>query len=131
MKNKKLVIALVALVAVVGLMLGLWMANRPETAQGTKAFTVTVVHSDGTEKTFSYTTDEEYLGAVLEAEGLIAGEKGPYGLTVITVDGEEAVWDRDSAYWCLYVAGEYAVTGVSETPVNDGDVFKLEYTKYE
>ena len=131
MKNKKIVIALVALVAGVGLMLGVWAANRPETSEGTKAYTVTVVHADGSQKVFEYTTDAEYLDDALMEEGLIAGEEGPYGLTLITVDGEDAVWETDNAYWSLYIGQEYATTGLSDTPVNDGDVFKLEYTRFE
>ncbi len=131
MKNKKLILALFAFVAVAGLLLGVWAANRPETTEGTKSYTVTVVHSDGAVKEFSYTTDEEYLADALVAEGLIAGDEGPYGLTVITVDGEDAVWDTDNAYWSLVINGEYATTGASETPVNDGDAFRLEYTKFE
>ena len=131
MKNKKIVIALVALVAVVGLMLGVWAANRPETSEGTKAYTVTVVHGDGSQKVFEYTTDAEYLDDALMEEGLIAGEEGPYGLTLITVDGEDAVWETDNAYWSLYIGQEYATTGLSDTPVNDGDIFKLEYTRFE
>ena len=129
MKNKKLVFAAIALVAIVGVLVGVWMMNRPQTTEGTKAYTVTVVHADGSEKAFSYTTDEEYLGAALVAEGLISGDEGPYGLVIITVDGEDAVWEKDNAYWSLYVGDEYAVTGISETPVNDGDSFKLEYTR--
>lgn len=131
MKNKKLILAVIAFVAVIGLLLGVWAANRPETTEGTKTYTVTVVHSDGSTKEFSYTTDEEYLADALVAEGLIAGDEGPYGLTVITVDGEDAVWDTDNAYWSLIINGEYATTGASETPVNDGDAFGLEYTKFE
>jgi len=131
MKNKKLVIALVALVAVVGILLGVWMMNRPQTTEGTKAYAVTVVHSDGSQKEFEYKTDEAYLGDALVAEGLIAGDEGPYGLVIITVDGEDAVWDTDQAYWSLYIGEEYATTGISETPVNDGDSFKLEYTRFE
>lgn len=129
--NNRTMTALIALIALVGMLMGTWMTNRPETTEGTKAYTVTVIHSDGSQKEFSYKTDEEYLGAALVAEGLIAGEEGPYGLTVITVDGEDAVWDTDSAYWSLYIGEEYATTGVSETPVNDGDSFKLEYTRFE
>ena len=131
MKNKKQILALVALIAVVGILVGVWMMNRPETTQGIKSYTVTVVHSDGSEKVFEYRTDAEYLADALVAEGLIAGEDSEFGLTVITVDGEDAVWDTDSAYWALYIGQEYANTGVSSTPVNDGDSFKLEYTKYE
>ena len=128
MKNKKLILALGAFVLVIALLLGLWMANRPETTTGTKAYTVTVVHSDGSKKAFSYTTDEEFLGAALVAEGLIAGDEGPYGLTIITVDGEDAIWDVHNAYWALFVGEEYAVTGIDSTPVNDGDSFKLVFT---
>ena len=92
---------------------------------------MTVVHADGSQKVFEYTTDAEYLDDALMEEGLIAGEEGPYGLTLITVDGEDAVWETDNAYWSLYIGQEYATTGLSDTPVNDGDVFKLEYTRFE
>ena len=128
MKNKKLIIIAVAVVAVIAILLGIYAATRPETAAGFKSFTVTVVHEDGSSKDFSYTTDEEYLGAVLVAEGLIAGEEGPYGLTMITVDGEDAVWEESGAYWALFVGEEYGTTGVDTTPVYDGSTFKLVYT---
>ena len=128
MKNKKLILALGAFVLVIALLLGVWMANKPQTTEGTKAYTVTVVHSDGSEKAFSYTTDEEFLGAALVAEGLIAGDEGPYGLTIITVDGEDAIWDVHNAYWALFIGEEYATTGIDSTPVNDGDSFKLVFT---
>ena len=128
MKNKKLLIAVVAVVAVIAVMLGVYFATRPETTQGSKSFQVSVVHADGTTKVFDYTTDEEYLGAVLVAEGLIEGEEGPYGLMINAVDGETASWDENQSYWALYVGEEYAVTGIDMTPVNDGDSFTLEYT---
>ena len=128
-KNSKIIIIVVAVVVVIALFLGVWLTNRPETTQGSKTFTVEVVHSDGSSKTFTYHTDEEYLGPVLLAEGLIAGEESQYGLTVITVDGEDAVWESDGAYWALFVGEEYGTTGVDTTPVNDGDSFKLVYTK--
>ena len=128
MKNKKLVIAAVALVLVVALMAGIWMATRPETAEGAKAYAVTVVHSDGPQKVFLYRTDAEFLDDALLAEGLIAGEEGPYGLTIITVDGEDAVWDSDNAYWAIWIGEEMATTGISEIPVYDGSSFRLEYT---
>ena len=128
MKNKKLVIAAVALVVVIGLMLGIWMAARPETQEGSKAYTVTVVHKDGTVKNFAYRTDAEYLAEALLEAGLVSGEDSQYGLTIITVDGEAAVWEKDNAYWAIWIGEEMAMTGASETPVYDGSVFKLEYT---
>ena len=128
MKNKKLVIAAIALAVVIGLMAGVWFATRPETEAGSKAYTVTVVHKDGSVKDFSYRTDKEYLAGALLEEGLVSGEDTQYGLTIITVDGEEAVWATDNAYWAIWIGEEMAMTGASETPVYDGSSFKLEYT---
>ena len=128
-KNTKLIVAVIALVVVIAALLCVYAVTRPETSQGAKTFTVEVVHADGSTKTFTYHTDEEYLGAVLLAEGLIAGEEGPYGLTIITVDGEDAVWETDNAYWSIMVNGAYGESGVDATPVNDGDLFRLVYTK--
>ena len=128
-KNSKIIIAVIAVIVVIAVFLGVYAATRPETSQGAKTITVEVIHSDGSSKSFTYHTDEEYLGPVLLAEGLIAGEESQYGLTVITVDGEDAVWETDGAYWALFVGEEYGTTGVDTTPVNDGDSFKLVYTK--
>ena len=128
MKNKKLLLAVVALVVVVAVMASVYISTRPETAEGAKAYSVTVVHSDGTSKDFELHTDAEYLDEALLDEGLIAGEEGPYGLTVITVDGEDAVWDTDNAYWCIWIGEEMATVGISEIPVYDGSSYTLEYT---
>ena len=128
MKNKKLLVVVLALILVVGAMFGLYMATRPETAAGAKTITVTVVHGDGSSKDFTYNTDEEYLGPVLLAENLVVGEMGPYGLVISAVDGEEAVWEVNGAYWALFVGDEYATTGADTTPVYDGSTFRLEYT---
>ena len=128
MRNKKLAIAAIALVVVIGLMLGVWMTTRPETEAGSKAYTVTVVHKDGTVKDFAYRTDAEYLAEALLEEGLVSGEESQYGLTIITVDGEDAVWETDNAYWAIWIGEEMAMTGASEIPVYDGSTYKLEYT---
>ena len=128
--SKKTWIALGALIVVVALLVGVYFLTRPETQQGDKHFTITVVHSDGTEKTFECYTDEEFLGAVLLAEGIITGHEDQYGLVIDSADGEEAIWERDGAYWSLYVGEEYATTGISTTPVEDGASYKLVYEKF-
>lgn len=127
MKNKKLILAAVALVAVVALLVGVWFLTRPDTQEGAKTITVTVVHKDKTEKTFTYHTDEEFLGKVLYAEGLIKNEGADEGMFDI-VDGEKADWNENKSYWSLYQGEEYAMQGVDTTPINDGDTFKLVYT---
>lgn len=128
MKNKKLVLAVVALVAVVALFVGVYFATRPEVSDGGKTITVAVVHKDGTEKSFTYHTEAEYLAEVLVSEGLIEGQTSEFGLMVSTVDGELADWNVDQGYWALYVGEDYAVTGADATPIHDGDSFKWVYT---
>ena len=127
-KNTRLIIGVVILVVVIAVLIGVYLGARPQTSEGAKTFTVEVVHSDGTSKTFTYHTDEEYLGTVLLAEGLLVGEDSTYGLYILEVDGERAVYEEDGAYWSLEVNGEYAMQGADQTPVNDGDAFRLVYT---
>ncbi len=130
MKNKKLILTAIAIVAAIAVMAGVFLATRPETAAGAKHITVTVVHADSSEKVFEYDTDEEYLGSVLLNEGLVEGEEGPYGLVISAVDGEEAIWEVSQSYWAILVGpnDEFATTGADGIVLNDGDVFKLVYT---
>ena len=128
MKNKKLILIAVAVVAVIAVLLGVYAATRPETAAGEKTITVIVVHKDNTQKEFTFVTEEEFLGPVLLAEGIAEGEEGPYGLTILSVDGETADWNVDGSYWALFIGNEYATTGADTTPINDGNVFRLVYT---
>ena len=127
MSKKKLFVAIAALVVIVGLLLGLYFATRPRTQEGTKTFTVTVVHKDGSSKDFTYTSDEEFVGTVLQEKGLVEGEMGQYGLYIKMVDGEKAVYEEDAAYWGFYIGEEYAQTGIDQTPIEDGKVYKLVY----
>ena len=131
MKNKTwiwIVAAVLALALLVGGMVALYLKFRPQAQDGHKSITVTVVHKDGTEQVFSYDTEEEYLGTLLQAEGLIEGEEGPYGLMISTVDGELADWNVDQSYWALYIGEEYATTGIDTTPIQDGTAYSLVYT---
>lgn len=93
--------------------------------------TVEVVHADESTKEFTYTTTEEMLGAVLLAEELVVGEQTEYGLMISEVDGEQAIYEVDNAYWGLMINGEYAQTGVDSTPVEDGSTYSLVYTPAE
>lgn len=128
MKNKKVILALAALVVIAAVFIGVYFATRPETVEGAKTFTLTVIHKDETSKEFEFHTDEEYLGTVLMDEGLLDGEMGEFGLYIKSVDGEVADYDVDGAYWALYEGEEYAMQGIDLTPIEDGDTFKLVYT---
>ncbi len=128
MNSKKTFFTVIALVALVAIMAGIWIFVRPKVQQGAKTITVTVVHSDGDTKEVTYHTDEEYLGALLVAEGLITGHNDKYGMVIETVDGEEAVWEKNGAYWAIYVNDEYGMVGVDKQTIADGDHFKLVFT---
>ena len=128
MKQKRMILASAALAAAVVLLLGLYFMTRPATQEGSKSFTVQVVHADGTTKEFRYTSDEEYVGTVLIEAGLIDGEEGAWGMYIETVDGEEAVYETDGAYWALYVGEEYATQSIELTPIEDGGTYSLVYT---
>ena len=127
-QNKKIIIAAVAVVALIAILLGVWFATRPETTQGSKTITVEVVHKDGSTKSFTCHTDEEYLGPVLDAENIAQGEEGPYGLYIKVADGEKAVYEEDGAFLALKQDGVDTPASADQTPIQDGDSFSLVYT---
>lgn len=104
------------------------LEETPAPNEGEATFTVIVVHKDGSEKEFTYTTTEPYVGPVLTADGLLEGNDGPYGLEITKVDGEQAIYTEDNAYWAVYEGEAYAMQGIDTTPVVDGAVYKLVYT---
>ena len=126
--NKKRIIAIVAAVLVIALVATGCSVLRPQTQEGMKSFTLTIVHKDGTSKDMNLKTDEEFLGAYLEEEGIIKGEEGQYGIFIKEVEGEKAVYEEDNAYWAFYEGEEYAMQGIDLTPITDGAVYKLIYT---
>ena len=127
MKKQWILIA-AAIVLVIALLLGVYFITRPPVQEGSKTITVTVVHKNETSKDFTYHTDEEYLGPVILDNGLVEGENGQFGLYIKVVDGEQAIYEVDNAYWSLYVGEEAAMQGADLTPIVDGGVYKLVYT---
>ena len=89
-----------------------------------KEFTVTVTHQNGEEKTFTITSDKKTVGEALLDENLITVESG----MVLTVDGETVKFEDDGKYWAFYIDGDYALTGVEKTKIEEGKAyaFKVE-----
>lgn len=93
--------------------------------EGSKVMDFTVVDKEGNTHLYTIHTDAETVGqALLELE-LIAGEEGPYGLYIQSVLGQTLDYDTDKMYWGFYVNGEYAMTGVDQTPVIEGERYML------
>ena len=107
-RNGKLIAGMVAVLLAAGGMAGLYGLSQPDPQAGEKTISVEVVHRDESTREFTYQTDAEYLGEVLLSEGLLEGEQGPYGLYIICVDGEEAIYEVDQSYWAFYQGEEYA-----------------------
>ena len=97
--------------------------------EGKRVFDFGVFDLEGNETWFEIHTDEEVVGAALLAEGRIAGDAGPYGLYVKSVNGITADYDKDKVYWAFYVNGEYGTAGVDVTEIKEGDVYSFRISK--
>ena len=96
--------------------------------EGQKTFFFTAVDTDGKETKWEIHTDEKVEGKALLAFGLIAGDDGPYGLYVKTVNGVTVDYDKDGKYWAFYEGESLAPKGVDQTDITEGAlyVFKAE-----
>ncbi len=137
MKNvmkSKVVLSVLSLVLIVAVALTLSACgNDSNTNKGDakveKSFVFKVVDLDGSEKSFDIKTDAKTVGEALVAEKLISGEQGDYGLMVDTVNGIKYDYNADGAYWAFYVNGEYAMSGVDTTEIDETAVYSFVATK--
>lgn len=131
MKNKKFLVAALALALVVALMAGVYLATRPQAVDGGKNVTVVIVYEDGSEKKLEYATECEYLAELLLEKELVTGYASEqYGFTIESVDGITLDWATDGAYWALYEGDAYATESAAGIALIDGGVYKLVYEKF-
>ena len=138
-----LCLALIAAIALTAM--GCDQAKTPETPETTVAgdetaaltvkgegatlFYFNVVDKDGNETKFEIHTDKTIVGDALLELGLIAGEEGPYGLYVKTVNGITADYNVDGTYWAFYVGDDYGMTGVDLTEIQAGATYAFKVSK--
>lgn len=122
--KKKIIIGLVALVAVVVAFIAIYFIFREKPVEGNKEIVIKVVDSDEKVTTYELKTDAKYLKEAMdEAEGLTySGTEGDFGMMVDTVNGVRADYTLDGAYWSFLINDEYCNYGISEQPIEDGDV---------
>ena len=84
-----------------------------ELGEGDKLFYFDVTFSDGETSSYAIHTDAETVGEALAALDMIEGENGMYN----TVCEQTLDWETDHMYWAFYIDGEYAPTGLDQTPV--------------
>ena len=95
---------------------------------GQTVFDFTVVDQDGNEIACEIHTDKKTVGDALQELGLLAGEEGPYGLYVKTVNGITVDYNKDGKYWAFYVGDKYSSSSVDATSITAGEsyTFKVE-----
>jgi len=124
-----LLVVLIAVMALSVVSCGDSKATETEAEGVSKTFTFEVVPAEGESKTFTITTTRKTVGEALFDEKLIEGEAGDYGLYVKKVNGITADYNVDGTYWAFYINGEYGMTGVDMTDVEDGATYAFKQEK--
>lgn len=129
--NKKIFLGIAMMVIGIVVLMNVYSNFKEKAVEGSKQITIEVVNSKEESIVYEVATDAQYLEQAMdEAEGLTyVSEEGPYGATVVSVNGEEAKFEDGVAYWGFLVNGEFCNYGISEQPVEDGDAFQIMYTK--
>lgn len=103
--------------------------NGETVGEGARFFFFTVVDGENRTHSCKVQTDCQTVGDALLKLGFIEGEEGPYGLYVKKVLGYEADFDKNGTYWAFSINGEYAMSGVDTTPIEDGATYQLKVEK--
>ena len=129
MNKKKLILGTGIFAALIITFVAVWIAFGQKPVEGSKSITIEVVNSKEESTVYDLKTDALYLEEAMDEakeEGLsYTCENG----MVIYVNDERADYNKDGAYWGFFVNDEYSQYGIAEQPVEDGDAFKIEYTK--
>ncbi len=128
---KKKILGVIAIIVVIAALLGVYFTFKEKPTEGLKTVSVEVIMSDGQSEIYETSTNAEFLRQVLdEIDGITYGEtQSGFGPMVTEVNGEVAIYEKNGAYWGFFVNGEYCNYGISDQPVNDGDEFRIEYTR--
>ncbi len=124
-----LIMSLVLFLAVISAVMVFNFAG-PDTSEGSKTVIIQIIDDQQTLTSYEAHTDAEYLRQAMEScKGLtFIGSEGPYGLMLHTINGVTADYDKNQAWWSIYVNDELGNYGIDQQPVADGDTFRLEYT---
>lgn len=106
---------------------GLWenatYRTNTEVGRGEKTVVFTV-EADGKSVSITLKTDKDNFGDALFAEGLI-NDASFFNV----LNGIEASWEKDQAYWSFYEGDTLLPYGVNEQIINGGESFRFVYTK--
>lgn len=128
--NTKIIAAAVAVFVILAAAFAvIYFIFSEKPVEGEKNITVDVLLADGTSTSYEINTDAEYLKEAIDGDGNITlgGSDSEYGFMITAVNGVTAN-DGNQEWWCLTKNGEMLMTGVSTTPINDGDKFEITLT---
>ena len=97
--------------------------------KGATTFPLSITDKDGNTINITVNTDKEVVGEALMELGIVEGTQGQYGLYVTHVNGIPAIYEEDATYWAFYINGEYALTGLDQTPIAEGESYMLKVEK--
>ena len=100
-----------------------------EIGTGDNYFDFSVTDAEGTVYNFHVHTDKTIVGEALEELGLLEGTEGEFGLYVNRVNGIYAQYEETGTYWAFYVNGEYAMSGVDTTTIEEGATYSFKVEK--
>ena len=92
---------------------------------GEKEFAFQVTDKEGNVTSVTVCTDADTVGEALAELGIIAGDESEWGLYVKTINGITADYDTDGTYWAFYIDGEYAMTGVDATEIDEEAIYSF------
>ena len=117
---------LLALTLVLVTLLSLAACGAPKETEGPKVtFSITIVDGDGNETVHEIETTKTTVGEALMEKGMVEGEDSEYGLYIKAVNGIVADYNTTGTYWAFYINGDYAMTGVEKTPIEEGVSYML------
>jgi len=99
-----------------------------EIGDGRVTFRFEVTDDKGEVKAWNVNTDQSIVGEALLEVGLISGDVSAMGLMVTEVNGLTSDYMVNQSWWALYINGEFAVTGVDATDIEQGKVYAFIYT---
>ena len=133
-KNKKTIYGIALLVVLAAVLLGVWRLTKPKTQTGSKSITIEVKDDQEKTKAYDMKTDAEFLSQAMDeltksSDFTYEASTSEYGLFINAVNGLTADYDKDGAYWAIYVNGEYGSYGADQQPVTDKDTYSFVYEK--
>lgn len=123
-EGKANVVAIAVMIVLIVAVLAAYFLLSPRGHSGEKTIFVHVIFDETTGNAFEIQTDAEYLRGALEEQDLIEGDESVLGLMVTSVAGRVADADAQE-WWSFTKGGEFLNTGVSDTPIEDGDTFEI------